>query len=50
MESLIGKWENVDSGTDHLTRVEILKQDSTAQLLVRMWASCEQEDCFWKPL
>ena len=41
-----GKWENVDSETDHLTRVEILQPDSTAELLVRIWASCDPE-CFW---
>ena len=35
LASLIGKWENVDSKTAHLTRVEISNQDSTAQLLVR---------------
>ena len=47
LSDLVGNWENVDSGTDHLTRVEILRQDSTAQVLVRMWGSYQPEDCFW---
>ena len=47
LADLRGTWENVDPETDSLTRVEILQPDSTGQLLVRMWGSCEPEDCFW---
>ena len=47
LAGLIGTWTNVDPKTDHLTRVEIMRTDSSAQLLIRMWASCQPEDCFW---
>ena len=39
--------ENVDQNTDYVTRVEILQPDSTGNFLVRMWGSCQPEDCFW---
>lgn len=44
---MMGQWKNVDSKTDHLTRVEIHQSDSTDQFLVRMWGACHPEDCFW---
>ena len=44
---MTGKWKNVDSKTEHLTRVEIHRPDSTEQFLVRMWGACHPEDCFW---
>ena len=44
---MIGTWTNVDPKTNHLTRVEIVKRDSSAHFLIRMWASCQPEDCFW---
>ena len=47
LADLTGKWENIDPKTDYLTRVEILQPDSTHQLLVRIWGSCEPEECFW---
>lgn len=47
LADLTGKWKNIDPKTDYLTRVEILQPDSTDQLLVRMWGSCEPEECFW---
>ena len=47
LADLMGKWENVDQKTDHVTRVEILQPDSTHQFLIRMWGSREPEDCFW---
>ena len=47
LADLLGTWENVDSNADHVTRVEILKPDSTGKFLVRMWGFCEPEDCFW---
>ena len=47
LADLKGKWENVDPKTDNLTRVEILRPDSTDQFLLRMWGSCGKEECFW---
>ena len=43
----MGQWKNVDSKTDHLTRIEIHQTESTDQILVRMWGACHPEDCFW---
>ena len=47
LDDLLGAWENVDSEADHVTRVEIHRPDSTGTFLVRVWGSCEPEDCFW---
>ena len=47
LADLMSTWENVDPNADHVTRVEILKPDSTGKFLVRMWGFCEPEDCFW---
>ena len=46
LSDLVGQWEITNPETDHLTRVEILKPDSTDQFYVRMWGSCQPE-CFW---
>lgn len=46
LSDLVGQWETTDPETDHLTRVEILKPDSTDRFFVRMWGSCQPE-CFW---
>ena len=43
---LVGQWETTDPEPDHLTRVEILKPDSTDRFFVRMWGACDPE-CFW---
>ena len=47
LADLGGKWKNVDQNTDYVTRAEILQPDSTGNFHVRMWGSCEPEDCFW---
>ena len=46
VSDLVGQWETTDPKTDHLTRVEILKPDSTDRLFVRMWGACQPE-CYW---
>ena len=46
LSDLVGQWETTDPETDHLTRVQILKPDSTDRFFVRMWGACDPE-CFW---
>ncbi len=46
LSDLVGQWETTNPETDHLTRVEILKPDSTDRFFVRMWGACQPE-CYW---